>query len=100
MFGADTQLVYDALQMSAVIAAVTGAAVYAAMRWHKKSTNARAVDSAAGSDLESRVRVLERIATDRSIDLAQEIEALREPTGEPAGEPAREAEAKTKEMSQ
>lgn len=29
-------------------------------------------------DLEERVQVLERIATDRSIDLAEEIEVLRE----------------------
>ncbi|KEO89019.1 hypothetical protein EH31_13310 [Erythrobacter longus] len=79
MFGADTALVFDALQMSAVIAAVTGGAVYAAMRLRRKSKNRRAVDQVAGSDLEERVRVLERIATDRSIDLAEEIEALRRP---------------------
>lgn len=92
MFGADTPLVYDALQMSAVIAAVAGGAVYAAMRLRRKSHNRQAVDQVAGLNLEERVRVLERIATDRSIDLAEEIEALREP--------AREAQAKTKEMSQ
>jgi len=96
MFGADTALVFDAMQMVAVAAAVTGGAVYAAMRWRRKSTNRRAVDEVADSDLEARVRVLERIATDRSIDLAKEIEALREPrTG---AEPA--TRAKTKEMSQ
>lgn len=79
MFGADTALVFDALQMSAVIAAIAGGAVYAAMRWRRKSQNRRAVDQVAGSNLEERVRVLERIATDRSIDLAEEIEALRGP---------------------
>lgn len=79
MFGADTALVFDALQMSAVIAAIAGGAVYAAMRWRRKSQNRRAVDQVAGSNLVERVRVLERIATDRSIDLAEEIEALRGP---------------------
>ena len=38
------------------------------------------------SQLEERVRVLERIATDRSIDLADEIEALRDPKDKPSRE--------------
>ncbi|MEL7454849.1 MAG: hypothetical protein AAFY42_03965 [Pseudomonadota bacterium] len=79
MFGADTALVFDALQMVAVTAVVTGGAVFAAMRVRRKSHNRRAIDQVANSDLEERVRVLERIATDRSIDLAEEIEALRGP---------------------
>ncbi|WP_298308437.1 hypothetical protein [uncultured Erythrobacter sp.] len=77
MFGADTALVFEALQMSAVIGVVTGGIVYVAMRFRRKSKNCRAVDQVAGSNLEQCVRVLERIATDRSIDLAKEIEALR-----------------------
>lgn len=77
MFGPDTALMFDAMQISAVVAAVTGGAVYFAMRWTRTSKNRRAVDKAANSNLEERVRVLERIATDRSIDLADEIEALR-----------------------
>lgn len=79
MFGPDTALMFDAIQISAVVAAVTGGAVYFAMRWSRTSKNRRAVDQAANSNLEERVRVLERIATDRSIDLAKEIEALRKP---------------------
>jgi archaellin len=79
MFGADTALVFDALQMVAVTAVVTGGAVYAAMRVRSKSKSRQAVDQVANSSLENRVRVLERIATDRSIDLAEEIEALRGP---------------------
>lgn len=79
MFGPDTQLIFGAMQMAAVVAAVTGGGVYMLMRARKTGKNRKAVDRAASSDLEERVRVLERIATDRSIDLADEIEALREP---------------------
>ena len=78
MFGPDTLLIIDAMQMSAIVAGVTGAAVYLAMRWRRTSKNRRVIDQAADMNLEERVRVLERIATDRSIDLAEEIEALRQ----------------------
>lgn len=84
MFGPDTALMFEAIQMSAVVAAVTGGAVYFALRWTRTSKNRRAVDDAANSDLEERVRVLERIATDRTVDLAEEIEALRAPTRSPS----------------
>ena len=81
MFGPDTHLIFGAMQMSAVVAGVTGGTVYLLMRWRRTSKNRKAIDSAANSDLEERVRVLEQIATDRSIDLAEEIEALRIPKG-------------------
>ncbi|EAQ27728.1 hypothetical protein NAP1_09047 [Erythrobacter sp. NAP1] len=83
MFGPDTALMFDAMQMSAVVAGVTGAAVYFAMRWRRTSKNRKVIDRSEGMNLEERVRVLERIATDRSIDLAEEIEALREPAAKP-----------------
>lgn len=96
MFGADTSLVFDALQMVGIAVAVTSGAVWIVMRRRKSGQDAgtgkdtgkdtgigtpapRRNGSAAG-DLEQRVRVLERIATDRSADLAEEIEALRKPT--------------------
>ena len=83
MFGADTALVFDALQMVVVAALATGGVVYAVMHRrnnkHKTTRNREAIDSTPKSNLEQRVEVLERIATDRSIDLAEEIEALREP---------------------
>ena len=77
MFGPDTLLIIDAMQLSAIVAGVTGAAVYLCMRWRRTSKNRKVIDQAADMNLEERVRVLERIATDRSIDLAEEIEALR-----------------------
>ena len=47
------------------------------------------VDEAAGAEahaqLEERVRVLERIVTDRGYDLAAQIEALRDETPQVAG---------------
>lgn len=79
MFGADTALVFDALQMGAVVAAVATGAVYLALRkpWQGKARSEPARDRPK-TDLEERVRVLERIATNRSHDLAKEIEALRD----------------------
>ena len=79
MFGADTPLVLDALQMVGAVAAVTAAGVYILMRRKRTAETAEArPDQTANEDnLEQRVRVLERIATDRSIDLADEIEELR-----------------------
>lgn len=41
----------------------------------------RTEDSEATARLEARVRVLERIATDKNQDLARQIEQLREPLG-------------------
>ncbi|MEL7198700.1 MAG: hypothetical protein AAGL10_10325 [Pseudomonadota bacterium] len=82
MFGPDTALMFDAIQMVGLAAGVAGAAVYLLMRRRKTGTNRRAVDQASELDLEQRVRVLERIATDRSAELADEIEALRDDTKE------------------
>ena len=75
MFGADTSLVIDALQMAGLAAVATGGAVWFVLS-RRNSTNEPVAEGKAG-DLEDRVRVLERIATDRSIDLADEIESLR-----------------------
>lgn len=75
MFGADTSLVIDALQMVGLAVVATGGAVWFFLS-RRKSTNQPVADGKAG-DLEDRVRVLERIATDRSVDLADEIESLR-----------------------
>ena len=79
MFGADTALVFEAMQLAAVTAGITGAAVYAAMRVRRrKASDSGTVATCTKSSLEERVEVLERIATDHSIGLADEIEALRE----------------------
>jgi hypothetical protein len=75
MFGADTSLVMDALQMVGLAVVATGGAVWFFLS-RRNSTNQPVADGKAG-ELEDRVRVLERIATDRSIDLADEIEDLR-----------------------
>jgi len=90
MFGPDTELIFGAMQMAAVVAGVTGGAVFLLVRkpWKKKTKSpdapAAPAQPSAKTDLEERVEVLERIATDRSIDLADEIEALRKtpPNGE------------------
>ncbi|MBT8388583.1 MAG: hypothetical protein KJP13_02925 [Altererythrobacter sp.] len=75
MFGADTSLVIDALQMVGLAVVATGGAVWFFLS-RRNSTNQPVAEGKAG-DLEDRVRVLERIATDRSIDLEDEIESLR-----------------------
>ena len=75
MFGADTHLVFDALQMVAVAAAFTGGAVYLIMR-RKPKAPAQTPPATAHGDLEERVRVLERIATDPATRLADEFERL------------------------
>jgi hypothetical protein len=75
MFGADTSLVIDALQMVGLAVVATGGAVWFFLS-RRNSTDQPVAEGKAG-DLEDRVRVLERIATDRSIDLADEIESLR-----------------------
>lgn len=81
MFGPDTHLVIDALQIGAIAVAVGAAGCWLALRkrQHKSVTdqNAASSDKGQAGTLEDRVRVLERIATDRSIDLADEIEGLR-----------------------
>lgn len=74
MFGADTPLVIDALQMVGLAAIAGGTAVWFLVRRRKSTQSPVGQDS---DDIEQRVRVLERIATDHSTDLADEIEALR-----------------------
>lgn len=76
MWGADTPLVIDALQIAAVAAVVASGAVYALLRLRRKPKTEPKFRSK--SNLEERVQVLERIATDRSHDLAEEIEQLRD----------------------
>lgn len=78
MFGADTALVFDALQIAVVAAAVTSGGMFLLLRRAKAAKNRKVIDQASNLDLEERVRVLERIATDRPIGLSEEIEALRE----------------------
>lgn len=81
MFGADTPLVMDALTIAAIaiVGAVGVTFVLMRRRNQKSEGQSQAVNEATGS-LEDRVRVLERIATDTSIDLAKEIDSLRGPT--------------------
>ena len=79
MFGPDTNLIFGAIQMAAVTAAFTGGAVYLLMRRKRKgasSDSAKIEAPTAQSDLEERVRVLERIATDPATRLAEEFEQL------------------------
>ena len=78
MFGADTPLVMEALQLVGLAALAGGGAVWLLMRRRKLAAQGPATEPEAPTNLEERVRVLERIATDRSIDLAEEIEALRD----------------------
>ncbi|WP_108788243.1 hypothetical protein [Erythrobacter sp. Alg231-14] len=74
MFGADTPLVIDAIQIALLAGAAGAAAIVLVLRRRKKADQS---SHQTPSDLESRVRVLERIATDNPNDLAEEIEALR-----------------------
>ena len=78
MFGADTALVFDALQMIAVTAAFTGGAVYLIMRRPRKAAQEVATTAipAQRDDLEDRVHVLQRIATDPATRIAEEFEQL------------------------
>lgn len=89
MFGADTPLMMDALQIVALTAAVSvGGAVLWIRRGKRPASRApsdlerTSFKNAAPepTNLEQRVRVLERIATDRPADLAEEIETLRSKT--------------------
>ena len=79
MFGADTPLVMDALEMAGIAAVATGAAVWFFLRRRSKPEGTPS-EPRKTTNLEERVQVLERIATDRSIDLADEIEGLRTDT--------------------
>ncbi len=74
MFGADTPLVLDALSMVAVLAGVAAGLTFLLVRRRQPSAPS---PRPSRTDLEERVEVLERIATDRSSDLAEEIDALR-----------------------
>jgi len=79
MWGADTPLVIDALQIAAIAAAVGAGAVFVIFRLRRKSSYGPTPPTQSKrTDLEERVQVLERIATDRSHDLADEIEQLRD----------------------
>ncbi|MEP3421736.1 MAG: hypothetical protein ABJN35_08385 [Erythrobacter sp.] len=83
MFGADTPLVIDAIQIALLAAAAGAASVVLILRRRKKAAQSEQPPQfeqpqrQSPNDLESRVRVLERIATDNPHDLADEIEALR-----------------------
>ena len=78
--GPDAQLMQDAVIIAILALSVGMAVSYGALRLHRR-TAATPSDATTKSNLEERVQVLERIATDRSIDLADEIEALRTPKG-------------------
>ena len=76
--GADLPLVLDALAVAAIaLAAGAGAtALYLRRRRSKVASEPEVAKNT--NQLEERVRVLERIATDSSVGLAEEIESLRE----------------------
>lgn len=76
MFGADTPLVIDALQIAG-IAALAGIGGFALFLKRRQKANNSTPPKLADT-IEERVRVLERIATDRTADLADEIEQLRD----------------------
>ena len=80
MFGPDTDLIFGALQMAAITAGVTGGAVYLLMRRKRKGEPQAETPKQANAkhDLEERVRVLERIATDPAKRLAEEFEELEQ----------------------
>lgn len=77
MFGGpDAQLVQDAL-IIALLALAGGVGLTFGITRLRARKSGEEVKARSKSGLEERVEVLERIATDRSIDLADEIEALR-----------------------
>lgn len=80
MFGADTPLVVDALQLAGLAAVATGAAVWIFLR-RTASRQGQTNEHPSKGSLEDRVRNLERIATDPAEDLAAEIESLRHEKG-------------------
>ncbi|MHA7819665.1 MAG: hypothetical protein ACX930_08485 [Erythrobacter sp.] len=84
MFGADTPLVINALQIAALAATAGGGTIWLLLRRRKREAQPDNTDRREAGDLEQRVRVLERIATDNnSASLTEEIEALRENAPEP-----------------
>lgn len=74
--GADAQLVQDAIIIAA-LAAGAGSGIVLLWRRLRGSLSNETRKSGTKGALERRVEVLERIATDRSIGLAEEIESLR-----------------------
>ncbi|MCK0127727.1 hypothetical protein [Erythrobacter sp. F6033] len=84
MFGPDTPLVMDALQIAALATAVGASAVWLLLRQTKRATGQPEATEPKDMELSKRVEVLERIATDQSIGLAEEIEALRDNNGQQA----------------
>lgn len=88
MFGPDTNLIFGAIQMAAVTATFTGGAVYLLMRRKRKGASdaSEAQPPATQSDLEERVRVLERIATDPATRLAEEFDQLEKVEVQPQGQ--------------
>ena len=77
MFGADTALMIDAMQIAALAVAAGAGGAWLLMR-RRTSRNSEVIErSSSSGSLEERVRVLERIATDRPAELAKEIEKLR-----------------------
>ena len=81
LFGADWPLVKDAFVITGLALTAGVGGTWLLLRRKGKSTTGAAAEDAANKtpgNLEDRVRVLERIATDRPADLAEEIESLRE----------------------
>ena len=79
MFGADSALVFDALQIAGLAFAAGAGGLWFFKRRKRQSVPAQSLGpEGEKNDLENRVRVLERIATDRSINLSDEIEELRD----------------------
>jgi len=77
MFGAETALMIDALQITVLAVAAGAGGAWLLMR-RRSSRNSEAIErSSSSGSLEERIRVLERIATDRPSELAEEIEKLR-----------------------
>ena len=77
MFGPDTALVIDAIQIAGLALAAGAGGAWLVFR-RRIARNTRAIEHGRAGSLEDRVRVLERIATDRSQELADEIEGLRD----------------------
>ncbi|MEL1249596.1 hypothetical protein [Aurantiacibacter gilvus] len=76
--GADLPLVLDALVVAAIALAGGVGATALYLRRRRSQTPSGPDVTKNNSQLEERVRVLERIATDRSLGLAEEIDSLRE----------------------
>ena len=76
MFGPDTAQMIDAIQIG-VLALAAGAGGSWLILRRRTARNTRVIEQSQAGSLEERVRVLERIATDRPSELAAEIEALR-----------------------